>query len=122
MLDDTVSDSKIHRAAQNAWLQVLGRLGMVFIGGLGMPVMIILGTNIADSLAGLRVGVSKLELRITETKGEVQNLKTLQEYQLRSFDERLGAQSRRMDSFDMRFDRLESPFFNGRHRPSSTTP
>ncbi len=123
MTDNVVyePDSKMQKAAQNAWLQVAARVLMVVFSGLGMPIIILIGVGISNTLSSLRVGLHEVQLSIANTKSEVLNLKTLHEYQLRSFNDRLSAQSNRMDGFDRRFDRLENPFFNG-SRPGPATP
>ena len=90
---------------------------MIIFSTVGAPIILAVVISTASILSSLRDSIADLRIQIVQTKVEMINLKTLQEYQLRSFDDRLSAQRRRMDTQDSRIERLEKPLFDRRITP-----
>lgn len=112
MSGEPSSDTKLlEKLANSASLMVGGRIAMLIMTAILAPLLLVTVNNVADTLSGIRKDILELRLQGQSLKSEMINLKTLSEYQLRSFDDRLSAQSRRMDTIDGRINRLERPFF-----------
>ena len=116
------------KLANSVLLMVGGRFAMIATTLVLAPLILVTVNNLVDRLSEISKAIVELRLQGLGLKSEMINLKTLSEYQLRSFDDRLSAQSRRMDTIDGRIDRLERPFFgsgggsSGRSGPAFPPP
>lgn len=107
MSGETHVSSMMDKVANNATLMVSGRILMVLASLIGIPLLLSTISNVSDLLSKLRDDIVDIRIQQANTKSEISNLKTLSEYQLRSFDDRLSAQSRRMDGIEKRLDYIE---------------
>lgn len=94
--------SKAPQLASNAVLTLVARGAMVVV----VP---LLGWNL-KTIVDMQAAIARIpdQILVVETRlvGRVQ-----------AVDDRLGAQSRRLDGNDQRLDRLERPFFEPRKNP-----